>query len=125
MAHYAFLDDKNRVTHVIAGRDENDLIDGVSSWEEYYSQRFNQKCVRTSYNNNIRKNFAGIGFIYDENLDAFYTPQPFPSWILNEESCVWEPPIPKPEDHADFVGHDLGKEYFWDEESQSWTIVNP
>ena len=68
MAHYAYLDENNIVTQVIVGRDENDLIDGVTSWEEYYG------AVRTSYNGKIRYNFAGIGFTYDPVDDAFIAP---------------------------------------------------
>ena len=70
MAHYAYLDKNNIVTAVIVGRDENDLIDGVTSWEEYYG------AIRTSYNGNIRYNFAGIGFTYNPIDDAFIAPMP-------------------------------------------------
>jgi hypothetical protein len=70
MAHYAYLDENNIVTAVIVGRDENDLIDGVTSWEEYYG------AVRTSYNGKIRYNFAGIGYTYDPIDDAFIAPMP-------------------------------------------------
>ena len=70
MAHYAYLDENNIVTAVIVGRDENDLIDGVTSWEEYYG------AVRTSYNGKIRYNFAGIGYTYDAIDDAFIAPMP-------------------------------------------------
>jgi hypothetical protein len=70
MAHYAYLDENNIVTQVIVGRDEDDLIDGVTSWEEYYG------AIRTSYNGRIRFNFAGIGFTYDPIDDAFIPPMP-------------------------------------------------
>jgi len=70
MAHYAYLDKNNIVTNVIVGRDENDLIDGVTSWEEYYG------AVRTSYNGKIRYNYAGIGYNYDPIDDAFIAPMP-------------------------------------------------
>jgi hypothetical protein len=70
MAHYAYLDENNIVTQVIVGRDENDLIDGVTSWEKYYG------AVRTSYNGNIRYNYAGIGYTYDPIDDAFIAPMP-------------------------------------------------
>ncbi len=70
MAHYAYLDENNIVTQVIVGRDENDLIDGVTSWEEYYG------AIRTSYNGNIRYNYAAIGFTYDPIDDAFIAPTP-------------------------------------------------
>ena len=70
MAHYAYLDENNIVTQVIVGRDEDDLIEGVTSWEEYYG------AIRTSYNGKIRFNFAGIGFTYDPIDDAFIAPRP-------------------------------------------------
>jgi hypothetical protein len=70
MAHYAYLDENNIVTQVIVGRDEDDLIEGVTSWEEYYG------AIRTSYNGKIRFNFAGIGFTYDPIDDAFIAPMP-------------------------------------------------
>jgi hypothetical protein len=70
MAHYAYLDENNIVTQVIVGRDEDDLIDGVTSWEEYYG------AIRTSYNGKIRYNFAGIGYTYDPIDDAFIAPMP-------------------------------------------------
>ena len=70
MAHYAYLDENNIVTQVIVGRDEDDLIDGVTSWEEYYG------AIRTSYNGNIRYNYAAIGFTYDPIDDAFISPAP-------------------------------------------------
>jgi hypothetical protein len=70
MAHYAYLDENNIVTQVIVGRDEDDLIEGVTSWEEYYG------AVRTSYNGKIRYNYAGIGYTYDPIDDAFIAPAP-------------------------------------------------
>jgi hypothetical protein len=75
MAHYAFLDEKNIVTEVITGIDETELIDGILP-EEWYANFRNQKCVRTSYNNKIRFNYAGIGYIYDPVDDAFVAPMP-------------------------------------------------
>ena len=75
MAHYAFLDANNIVTEVITGKDENELIDGLEP-EIWYGNYRNQKCVRTSYNNNIRFNYAGIGFSYDADADAFIAPRP-------------------------------------------------
>lgn len=110
MAHYAFLDQNNIVSEVIVGIDETELIEGLST-EEWYSNFRGQRCVRTSYNGNIRKNYAGIGFTYDEQRDAFIPPKPFDSWILNEESCLWESPVPHPNDDGS---------YTWDEDTQSW-----
>ena len=109
MAHYAFLDANNIVTEVITGIDETELIDGLTP-EQWYGEFRGQKCVRTSYNNNIRVRYAGVGYIYDENLDAFIAPQPFPSWIFNEQTTEWEPPVPMPP---------LGL-YSWNEENQNW-----
>jgi hypothetical protein len=113
MAHYAFLDENNVVTNVIVGRNEDEVVDGISDWEAYYSEMTGQKCVRTSYNRKIRKHFAGIGLIYDEERDAFIAPQPYPSWTLDEETCSWEPPTKAPDD---------GKLYAWDEESGAWIV---
>ena len=115
MAHYAFLDENNVVTQVIVGRHETEVVDGISDWETYYGNLHGQRCVRTSYNGNIRKNYAGIGFIYDEDRDAFIAPQPYPSWILDEETCRWEAPIPYPGD-----GENI---YEWDEDAGDWKLI--
>lgn len=114
MAHYAFLDENNIVTEVITGRNEDEVVDGISDWETYYGNMRGQVCKRTSYNNNIRKNYAGIGYSYDETLDAFIPPQPYPSWILDEDTCQWEAPVPYPED---------GLMYRWDEEAGDWEAI--
>lgn len=114
MAHYAFLDDNNIVTEVITGRNETETVNGISDWEQYYGNLRNQVCKRTSYNNNIRKNYAGIGYTYDETRDAFIPPKPYLSWVLNEDSCVWEAPVPYP---------DETKLYKWDELNQEWVEV--
>lgn len=89
MAHYAFLDNNNLVTEVIVGKDENELIDGLIP-EEWYGRFRKQRCVRTSYNGNIRKNYAGIGYTYDQQRDAFIPPKPNGNFILNEDTCRWE-----------------------------------
>ena len=109
MAHFAKIED-NIVTQVLVVPDNaedrgqdylaNDLGLG-GTW------------IQTSYNNNIRKNYAGIGFTYDEAKDAFIAPKPFPSWVLDEETCRWEAPVAKPSD---------GKDYNWNEESQGWEL---
>jgi hypothetical protein len=109
MAHYAFLDENNIVTEVIVGIDETKLIEGLDP-ETWYGNFRGQACKRTSYNGKIRKNYAGIGFSYDSNLDAFVSPKPFDSWILNEETARWNAPIPMPEEGN----------YRWDEETLSW-----
>ena len=108
MAHYAFLDANNIVTEVIVGKDETDLSE---DWEQFYGAIRNQVCKRTSYHGNIRKNYAGIGYTFDAGRDAFIAPQPFPSWVLNEQSCQWGAPVPMPAD---------GKMYSWDEATLNW-----
>jgi len=115
MAHYAFLDDNNVVTDVIVGRHEYETVDGISDWETYYGEFRGQRCVRTSYNGNIRKNYAGIGYTYDESRDAFIPPQPYPSWVLNEDTCHWNAPTLMPDD---------GQTYEWDEDTVSWVQID-
>jgi hypothetical protein len=116
MAHYAFLDENYIVTEVIVGKDESNF-----DWERHYGDIRGQLCKRTSYNTiggvhkengtPFRKNYAGIGFTYDPVRDAFIPPKPFASWILNEETCLWESSVPYPDD---------GKQYAWNEDSLSW-----
>lgn len=89
MAHYAFLDDKNIVTEVITGRNEDEIVNGVSDWETYYGNFRGQRCVRTSYNNNIRVRYAAIGYSYNEELDAFIRPQCHSEATLDEVTCDW------------------------------------
>jgi hypothetical protein len=113
MAHYAFLDNKNIVTEVIVGIDESELIEGKDP-EAWYSEFRGQTCKRTSYNGNIRKNYAGIGFTYDFERDAFIAPKPYDSWDLNEDTCRWVAPIPYPTD---------GLIYSWNEDSLDWEPV--
>lgn len=115
MAHYAFLDKNNIVTEVIVGIDENELIDGVSP-EKWYGDFKGQKCVRTSYNRNIRKNFASVGASYDPDFDAFIPPKPYPSWKLNYETFRWEAPVTKPEDTDDYF-------WYWSEHNKEWLQV--
>lgn len=103
MAHYAFLDENNIVTEVIVGKNETE-----GDYEIYYGNIRNQKCVRTSYNGNIRKQFAGIGYTYDPDADVFIAPQPFPSWTL-DANYDWQPPTPKPDGL-----------FIWDEATLSW-----
>jgi len=110
MAHYAFLDDNNIVTEVIVGKDENELLNGLTP-EQWYGNFRGQRCVRTSYNNNIRKQYAGIGYTYNEESDVFVRPQPYPSWSL-DSNHDWQPPVPAPEGLV-----------YWDEESLSWILV--
>jgi hypothetical protein len=88
MAHYAFLDENNIVTEVITGKDENELLDGLTP-EEWYGNFRGQRCIRTSYNNNIRVRYAGIGMSYNESLDAFILPKCHPEATLDEVTCDW------------------------------------
>ena len=122
MAHYAFLDKNNIVTEVIVGKDEGE--DGVD-WEKHYGDFRGQLCKRTSYNTYgnqhpdgkpFRKNYAGIGFSYDPVRDAFIPPKPYPSWLLNEQTCTWDPPTPSP-----IPSENRG--YCWDEGTLSWVEV--
>ena len=108
--HYAFLDDNNVVEQVIQGVDA-DLIDGVLP-EIWYANFRNQVCVKSTEK---RKNEAAIGFTYDEARDAFIPPQPYPSWTLNESTCLWEAPVQYPDDN---------QMYLWNEESQQWDAVD-
>lgn len=110
MAHYAFLDENNIVTEVIVGIDETELIEGKDP-ETWYSEFRGQVCKRTSYNGNIRKNYAGIGYSYNVEKDAFIPPKIFDSWELDEETCRWAAPIPYPID---------GLIYTWDEQALDW-----
>jgi hypothetical protein len=116
MAHYAFLDGNYIVTEVIVGKDESNF-----DWERHYGDLRGQLCKRTSYNTiggvhreggiPYRKNYAGLGFTYDSVRDAFIPPKPYNSWLLNEDTCLWESPVPCPDD---------GKMYTWNEEQLSW-----
>lgn len=109
MAHYALLDENNIVVNVITGIDETELIEGLSP-EEWYGNFHNQTCVRTSYNNNIRKQYAVIGGKYDSDADVFIIPKPYPSWVL-DENYDWKAPIDSP-----------GDGYYWDENQASWVL---
>ena len=119
--HFAEIDENNIVKRVIVA--EQDFIDSGAVGDS-------SNWIQTSYNTRggvhyapnsdepdggiaLRKNYAGIGFIYDKDRDAFYLPQPYPSWLLNEDSCQWESPIPRPDDD---------KRYKWNEENQSWDL---
>ena len=113
MAYYAFLDADNVVTEVIAGIDETELIEGMLS-ETWYGNFRGQVCKRTSYNNNIRKNYAGIGYTYDTARDAFIAPKPWASWVLDEATCWWVAPVAMPS---------AGGPWAWDEDTESWIAV--
>ena len=107
MAHYAFITD-GIVTEVITGIDETELIEGLDT-ETWYGNFRGQVCKRTSYNNNMRKQYAGIGFSYNPVADVFIAPQPYPSWSL-DENYDWQPPTPRPEEGL----------WYWDEATLSW-----
>ena len=114
MAHYAFLNSNNTVTEIIVGIDETELIEGLHP-EIWYGNFRNQTCKRTSYNGNYRKNYAGIGYTYDPERDAFIAPKPFSKWVLNEETCRWEAPTPYPTDD---------KRYVWNDNRGEWEELN-
>ncbi len=117
MAHFARLDETNNVirVHVL----NNDVItDGDGNEQEQVGVDFLTQLhggvgwyKQTSYNGNFRKNYAGVGYTYDKTRDAFIPPQPYPSWTLNEDTCLWDAPTPRPDD---------GKMYSWDETTLSW-----
>lgn len=136
MAHYAFIDNDNVVIEVITGRDEGS--DGVD-WEQRYSEIRGKTCLRTSYNTRggvhymsdgvtpsedqsraIRKNYAGIGYTYHADIDAFVPPRPWASWTLDPETALWEPPIPRPSDEGTGDPPIL---YRWDEDQRNWVIM--
>ena len=112
MAHYAFLNEANIVTEVITGKDETETIDGLTP-EQWYENYRGQKCVRTSYNHRIRKQYAGIGYTYLPSADVFITPKPYSSWEL-DSNYDWQAPTERPAD---------GKDYEWDEDAQAWVEI--
>lgn len=119
MAHFAELDEQNNVIRVIVVANENILdSNGIESEEigiNYCKNLFNGEWLQTSYNGNIRKNYASSGFKYDSELDAFIAPKPFESWVLHEESATWVAPVEMPQDE---------KRYEWNESSLSWVELN-
>ena len=124
MAHFCKLDENNVVTevHVVANRDTSDA-NGVE--KEYIGQAFLEKLFggtwkQTSYNGTIRKNYAGIGYTYNADIDAFVPPKPFASWLLNETTAQWEAPVAMP---ADAGTGEPPKMYSWDEATTSWVEV--
>ena len=122
MAHYALLNYKNIVTKVITGKDENSVDSNI---ELVYQNIFNQVCKRTSYNTiagkhklggtPFRKNYAGVGYTYDYEKDAFISPQPYANWTLDSDKCIWRSPVEYPEDN---------KRYTWNEDTASWDLVS-
>jgi hypothetical protein len=114
MAHFAKLGTGNIVEKVIVV--SNDIVITEQAGSDFINKLYNTRDVwkQTSYNNNFRKNFAGIGYSYDQSRDAFIPPKPFNSWILNEDTCLWNAPVAKPEDD---------NKYSWNEQNLSWDIV--
>jgi hypothetical protein len=134
MAHYALLDKNNVVVNVITGRDEDEIVDGISDWEAYYSQETGYTAVRTSYNTKgnahidggtaFRGNYAIIGGTFDSSVEpdgVFIGPKPFPSWVLNTSTFVWESPVEDPNQN---LGEDENSlKYVWIEETLEWVNV--
>ena len=114
MAHFAKLGKGNKVQRVEKVSNDTAINEqaGVDFLNNLYGTRDIWK--QTSYNGNIRKNYAGIGYKYDHTLDAFIPPQPFNSWTLNETTCLWEAPVAYPTD---------GQRYTWNETNQTWDLV--
>ena len=114
MAHFAKLGTGNIVERVEVV--SNDIATTEQAGVDFLNNLYKSRDVwkQTSYNATIRKNFAGIGFKYDQTRDAFISPKPYPSWILNENTCQWESPVVKPDD---------GQDYIWNETIQNWELV--
>jgi hypothetical protein len=123
MAYFAKLGTGNIVEQVISIN--NAVITDANGFEQeklgvdFINKLYNTRDVwkQTSYNNNIRKNFAGVGYQYDQTRDAFIAPKPYNSWILNEQTCNWESPIPMPSNNS------IDKKYQWNEQIQNWELV--
>lgn len=115
MAHFAELDENNNVIKVIVVHNNELLENGIESENkgiDFLESLFHHRnWKQTSYNSNMRKNYAGLGYVYNEQLDAFIPSQPFPSWILDEQTCTWISPVAYPND---------GNNYVWNEETQNW-----
>ena len=121
MAHFAKLDENNVVVDVVVVANDVPTADGPlgendmhPDGESWCAQHLGGTWKQTSYNGNIRKNFAGKGFTYDEDRDAFIPPKPFNSWTLNETTCLWEAPVSYPTDN---------RIYNWNEENTSWDLI--
>lgn len=117
MAHYAWLDENNLVVNVTVGVDENIVQEGIGgsteAWEAFYSEASGHIIKRTSYNGNIRKQYAGIGYTYDAVNDVFIAPQPYASWALDND-FNWQPPTPMPTEGL----------WYWSEAEQVWVNAN-
>jgi hypothetical protein len=119
MAHFAELDEQNVVTQVVVVHNDELLDHGIESEAKgiaFLQSLFGHgRWKQTSYNGSRRKHYAGCKYTYDQHLDAFIPPRPFPSWSLDESSCQWVPPVPMPEDSG---------QYLWDEDTQSWKALD-
>jgi hypothetical protein len=115
MSHWAEIDENNIVVRVLVGDNNDPNGDEGYQW---LIDNLGGTWIKTSYNGNIRKNYAGIGYSYNQELDAFVPEKPFESWVLNEETAYWEAPVPRPNDE---------NHYGWNEDSLEWEIleVNP
>jgi hypothetical protein len=118
VAHFAALDENNIVTQVIVVANK-DTADAAGVEKEHIGAAFCERLFggtwkQTSYNGNKRKNYAGIGYTYNADIDAFVPPKPYASWVLNNETAQWEAPVPMPED---------GEMYSWNEETTSWVVM--
>lgn len=117
MAHFAQIDDNNIVTNVIVVANSECLDSNGNESEEvginFCTNLLGGRWVQTSYNNKIRRYFAGIGYYYDQTRDAFIPPKPFLSWVFNEETYEWDPPIPRPTNTL----------HYWDESEKNWKPV--
>ena len=120
MAYFAQIE--NNIVQQVISISNNDAPDPAPSNSEPLGQAFIANVLKlggtwkqTSYNGTFRKHYAGIGYTYDDVLDAFIPPKPYPSWLLNTETCNWEAPVPYPND---------GKSYYWDEETQQWVEID-
>jgi hypothetical protein len=109
MAHFAEIDSNNKVLRVIV---VSNTLESIGS--QWCHDTFGGTWIQTSYNGNIRKNYAGVGYLYDQYRDAFVPPQPFISWTLDETTCTWKPPVPYPED---------GSVYRWNEFTKNWQQI--
>jgi len=127
MAHFAKIGKGNIVERVEVV--SNDIATTEQAGVEFLQNLYKDRAVwkQTSYNGNIRRNFAGIGWKYDQTIDAFISPQPYPSWTLNETTCVWEAPIEKPltynQGNTDLDGNPLQDKYNWNETNQTWDLI--
>jgi len=123
MAHFAEIDSNSLVLRVVVvSNADTALADGKETeciGIAHCQKLFGGTWVQTSYNGNFRKNYAGVGSTYDSTRNAFYSPKPFNSWVLNESTCVWEAPVALPSDSGE---GDPPKMYRWDEDSTSWVV---